>query len=270
MCNVRGAGSTVARRNPLALGLAAVALGLVLTGGPAAIGQAPLTANEILARSLAAHGGDRLSSWRTLAIDGTIEMDDGITYRAAYRVRAKQPDKLKVEQDMTVDRGGRYVYEYFLNGDQFWSRRNLIITKVDRRRLDRWMSQCYGIAYYVKQATASALKPEGTSDWLSKTSGSTYQPAEQRAAYVVSLTTAAGSADLYIDRKTFYLLEERAADLRRVYSAFRDFGGAVHPTRILEVTRGRNGEVFTPITYDAVRYDDPIEDWIFEEDKPKK
>jgi hypothetical protein len=64
----------------------------------------------VLARSVAAHGGDRLSSWRTLAITGTMEMEDGITYKAAYHVLAKAPDKLRVEQDMTVDLGGRLSY----------------------------------------------------------------------------------------------------------------------------------------------------------------
>src|SRR5512147_1839324 len=141
---------------------------LLVLAGVGAVRQAPPAASDVLARSLAAHGGDRLSSWKTLAINGTIEMEDGITYRAAYRLRAKQPGKLKVEQDMTVDRGGRYVYEYFRNGDQVWGRRNLIITQADARRLDRWMNQCYGVAYWVKQATSSTLKPEGTSDWLSK------------------------------------------------------------------------------------------------------
>jgi hypothetical protein len=131
------------------------------------------------------------------------------------------------------------------------------------------MNQCYGVAYYVRQATAAVLKPQATSDWLSK-SGTAYQTAEQRPAHVISVTTASGNADLYIDPMTFYLLEERAADVRRIYSMFRTFAGAVHPTRILEITRGRSGEVITPITYDSVQYDGPIEDWIFEEDMPKK
>ncbi len=249
--------------------IAVIVVALLLGSTAGARSQSPASGAGILAKSLAAHGGDKLSSWRTLAIDGTIEMEDGITYRAAYRLRARQPDKLKIEQDMTVDRGGRYFYEYFRNGDQTWARRNLILTQVDRRRLDRWMNQCYGVAYYAKQATASTLKAEGTSDWLSK-SGTAYLPAEQRPAYVVTVTTPTGTAELYVDPKTFYLLEERTADFRRIYSGFRDFGGTVHPTRILEVTRGRNGEVFTPITYDTVRYDGPLEDWIFEEDRPKK
>ena len=237
---------------------------------PAAHPRPPATAEEILARSVAAHGGARLSSWHTMALTGTIEMEDGITYRAAYRVLAKMPDKLKVEQDMTVDRGGRYVYEYFRNGSLAWSRRNLIPGKVDPARLERWMNQCFGVAYYAAHRTALALKPEATSDWLTR-SGAAWQVSERRPAYVLTATTSTGSTDLYIDKTTFYLLEEARLDLRRVYSGFRDFSGTRQPTRILEIGKGRNGgEVVTPITWDVVRYDAPIEDWVFEEDMPGK
>jgi hypothetical protein len=254
---------------PVLLGAVPV-LVLALGAQVALQARPPLTAEEVLARSVAAHGGARLSSWRTMAITGTIEMEDRITYRAAYRVQAKMPDKLKVEQDMTADRGGRYVYEYFLNGGQVWSRRNLIVGKADPTRLARWMNQCFGVAYYAKHATAIALKPEATADWLTK-SPSGYQVTERRPAYVVAVTTDAGAVDLYIDKTTFHLLQETATDSRRLYSAFREFAGTVHPTRILEITRGRNNaEVITPITYDAIVYDKPIEDWVFEEDMPKK
>jgi hypothetical protein len=254
-------------RTPLA---AVTVLVVVLVGYVALHARPPLTAQEVLARSVAAHGGARLSSWRTMAITGTIEMEDGITYRAAYRVQAKMPDKLKVEQDMTVDRGGRYVYEYFRNGSHAWSRRNLIVGKADPTRVERWMNQCFGVAYYAKHSTAIVLKPDATADWMTKSTDG-YQVTARRPAYVLTVTTDAGSADLYIDKSTFYLLQESTADSRRLYSAFRQFGGTVHPTRILEVTKGRNGaDLITPISYDVITYDGRIEDWIFEEDMPKK
>lgn len=230
----------------------------------------PATAQELLARSVAAQGGDRLSSWQTMAITGTIEMQDGITYRAAYRVQAKAPDKLKVEEDMTADRGGRYTYEYFRNGSQAWSRRNLIVGKADPLRLEHWMNQCFEVAYYAKHATAVALKEEATSDWLTK-SATGYQVSERRPAYVLTATTAGGAADLYIDKTTFYLLQETTPDSRRLYAGFREFAGTIHPTQILEITKSRNGaDVITPITYSSVRYNVPIEDWVFEEDMPKR
>ncbi len=255
-------------RSGLAQLVAQVVIALTVVAAESA--PVPLqTGDDLLARSFRAHGGEKLSSWRTIDITGTIDMEDGITYRSAYRIRARQPDKLKVDQDMTVARGGRYFYEYFRNGDLVWSRRNLVVGKADPARVARWMNQCFGVGYYAKQATAVALEGDGTSEWMTK-SGTAYQVSEQRPAHVVTVTLPAGSADLYIDKATFYLLEERTQDSRRLYSGFKTFEGRVHPTLILEITKGRNGEVFTPITYDNVRYDTPIEDWIFEEDMPAK
>jgi hypothetical protein len=100
--------------------------------------------------------------------------------------------------------------------------------------------------------------------------GTAYQVTERRPAYVVTVTLPAGSVDLLIDKTTFHLLEEVTPQGRRLSSAFRAFGGAVHPTRILEITRGRAGELVTPITWDEVRYGVAIDDWVFEEDMPRK
>jgi len=249
--------------------LTSMFLGFALIAGVHATPQAPAPVNDILARSLAAHGGDRLSSWQTMTITGTIDMEDGITYRAAYRIWAKAPDKLKVEQDMTVERGSRLTYEYFRNGSIAWSRRNLRPANTTLARLERWMNQCYGVAHYAKHATSVEVKPDASSDWMVKAAAG-YEVAESRPAYVLTVTLPSGTADLYIDKKTYRLLEEVTPEGRRLYAGFKDFGGTVHPTQILEVTKGRNALVYTPITYAAVRYGEPIEDWIFEEDMPKK
>ncbi len=258
-------------RSLLAGSLVLASFAIVAVGAEVAPRLQPApTAEQVLARSVAAHGGDRLSSWQTISITGTIEMEDRITYKAAYRLLARRPDKLKVEQDMTADRGGRYVYEYFRNGALTWSRRNLIPGKADPARLDRWMNQCFGIAYYARQATGVQLKTDATSDWMTR-SGTTWQVAERRPAHVLAVTTPTGSADLYNDPSTTYLLQETTPEMRRLYAGFRNFDGAIHPTRILEITKGRNGsEVITPITWDAIAYDPPIQDWVFEEDMPKK
>ena len=71
--------------------------------------QTAPTAKEIVARSVAAHGGDRLTSWKTLTIKGTVAMQDGITYNGAYTLLAKAPDRVRVEHDATADRGPRLL-----------------------------------------------------------------------------------------------------------------------------------------------------------------
>ena len=57
-------------------------------------------------------------------------------------------------------------------------------------------------------------------------------------------------------------------DGRRVFSGFTNFAGRTLPTKINEYTRSRQGETLTPIVWKSVKYDVPLEEWLFEEDKP--
>ena len=117
--------------------------------GPA---QSQMTPKDIIDRSVRAHGGDRLTNWDTMTIKGTVDMLDGITFRAAYRLFAKAPGKLRVEKDMTVVQGGRIFYDYFLNSGMVWNRRNLVPSSGNLDEMNRWMNQCYGIAYYANKS----------------------------------------------------------------------------------------------------------------------
>lgn len=218
----------------------------------------PSGPQDILRRSLAAHGGERLSRWHTLVIEGTVEMTDGIKYNAAYLLCAKTPGKLRVEHDMTADRG-RIFYEYFLNNGVAWSRRNLIPAAADVRQLERWWNQCFGIAYYAREAKSVEARGEAQVE---------YPAGSARSAYVLAVKGGSEPAELYIDKQTFYLLREDAGNVRRLYSDFRDFGGTVHPTLIFEVTRSKQGESVRPFRIRSVRYDEPVEDWLFAEDMP--
>jgi len=50
---------------------------------------------------------------------------------------------------------------------------------------------------------------------------------------------------------------------------FKNFGAVVYPTRVLDITVGREGrETVLPYTYESVTFDTPIEDWVFAEDRP--
>lgn len=235
-----------------------VAAALILQAAWACAPARPPGPREILRRSLAAHGGERLGSWRTLTVEGTVEMTDGIKYNAAYLLWAKMPGKLRVEHDMTADRG-RIFYEYFLNGGVAWSRRNLIPAAADARQLARWWNQCFGIAYYAERAESVEARGETQVE---------YPTGETRSAYVLAVHAGGEPAELCIDKGTFYLLREDAGNVRRLYGDFRDFGGTVHPTVIFEITRGKQGESIRPFRIRSVRYDEPIEDWLFAEDMP--
>jgi len=242
----------------------AAVLGLGLSA-PAA---AQPTAAEIVAQSVKAHGGDALTSWQTLKITGTVVMQDGIAYTGAYTLLAKAPDRLRVEHDATADRG-RAFYDYFLNGGVAWSRRNLIPGTLEVDRIQRWMDQCYGIAFYARPGVALELMPDGGSiDWPPPATPA--GPGSPRKVWLVAATVGTERRYLSIDQETNRLLLEATPQGSRYYWDFKTFDGMVMPTRILETTKTRQGQTQTPYTWTDVKRNVSIEDWRFTEDMPKK
>jgi hypothetical protein len=233
--------------------------------------RAAETAQSILARSIQAHGGDTLTAWKTMVVEGTIVVQDGVTYNAAYRLWAKRPGKLRVEHDLTADRGRRFD-QYFLNGGVSWMRRSLIVGAVPVARMQRWLDQCDGVAAYAKHSAAFTLQPDAVVQWQAPPVPGTSTPpaAESRAAWVLHATIDGAAVDLYIDKERGFLLQEVTPDVRRVFSGFTNFSGRTLATKINEFTRGRQGETLTPIVWKSVKYDVPVEDWLFDEDKPVK
>ena len=227
------------------------------------------TAAEIVAQSVKAHGGDALTSWQTLKITGTVVMQDGIAYTGAYTLLAKAPDRLRVEHDATADRG-RAFYDYVLNGGVAWSRRNLIPGALEVDRIQRWMDQCYGIAFYARPGVALERLPDAGLVWPPQVGAGAAAPAETRKVWVVAATVGPERRELSIDQETARLLQEVTPQSTRVYWDFKTFDGMVMPTRILEITKTRQGESRTPFTWIDVKRNLPIEDWRFTEDMPKK
>jgi hypothetical protein len=205
--------------------------------------------------------------WQTLTIKGTVRRQDGIAHNAAFLLRAQAPGRIRVDQDMTADRG-RAFYEYFLHDGVAWSRRNLVVADYDVARMQRWMDHCSGIAFYARQPGAMELRPDADVAWTPTGEAGPTPPPVTRRAWVVAVTVGTEVRELYIDRETSHFLKETTPSGSRVFSDFKTFGGVVWPTRILESTKTRQGETQTPFVYTAVTYNTPIEAWVFTEDKP--
>ncbi len=248
-------------------------IGLLLATWLFAVGasasRAAETAQDVLAKSIQAHGGDKLTTWKTMVVEGTIEMQDGIAYHAAYRLWAKMPGKLRVEHDLTADRGRRFD-QYFLNGGVSWMRRNLIVGTVRPARMQGWLDQCAGVARYAKHGAAFTLQPDAVVQWQvpADPGSNTLKVVESRPAWVLRATIDGAQVELHIDKERFFLLQETTPDSRRVFSGFTNFAGRMLPTKINEFAKTRQGETLTPITWKSVKYDVAVEDWLFDEDKP--
>jgi hypothetical protein len=86
----------------------------------------------------------------------------------------------------------------------------------------------------------------------------------------LEVKTGDTTAELCVDKKTYYLVQEGSGNARRLYRNFRDFDGTVWPTDILEISKGHQGESTTLFQFRSVQHDPPIEDWMFTEDMPAK
>jgi hypothetical protein len=229
------------------------------------------TPRDILGLSVKAHGGDSLTNWKSMTIRGTIDMADGITFRAAYLVFA-EPGKLRIERDMTVSQGGRYFYEDFLNGELAWNRRNLIPGRANLEEMKKKLRGCYGIAWYANKAESLVQKEDAVVEWREKPDlqSNDFKVVASRPAYVITATIGKEQTDLYIDKSTYFFLQEAAGRSRQIFWDFKKFGEVTMPTRLLEIATGPRGEQITPYGYDIVKFNVPIDGWLFTEDMPKQ
>ncbi len=234
-------------------------------------GVQTMSPKSILDRSVLAHGGGKLANWKSMTIKGTIDMMDGIAFRAAYLVFA-EPGKLRIERDMTVTQGGRYFYEDFLNNDVAWSRRNLVLERGNAEEMKKKLNQFHGISHYAVQAESLVRKDDAVVEWREKADlqSNEYKVVATKPAYVITATVGKEITDLYIDKSTFLFLQETTGRTKRIFWEFKKFGDVTMPTKILEVTAGSRGEQITPYTYEIVKFNVPIEDWLFTEDMPKQ
>jgi hypothetical protein len=130
------------------------------------------------------------------------------------------------------------------------------------------MDHCYGIAFYARPGVTLELMPEGTIDWPPPATPA--GPGSPRKVWVIAATVGTERRDLSIDQESARLLLEATPQGSRYYWDFKAFDGMLMPTRILEITKTRQGEARTPFTWTDVKRNVPVEDWRFTEDMPRR
>lgn len=216
----------------------------------------PQSAEELVALSIEAHGGDALTGWNTMIIKGETEYPDlGKLFRAEYLVYAEAGNKVRVEQDLTKFERGRLFFTSIYNDGTGWMQRNLKPAYNDRfsRDFKRNLSLCCGIKYYADNYDLTMLEDEQL---------------DGRDVYVLSATTETDTTKLFIDKKDFYLVREEYPRKTRIYSDFKDYGDLVLPAKTVDVIV-RQDTMRLTTHYNTVEFDVPIESWMFTEDMPK-
>jgi len=214
--------------------------------------------SEILSRSVEKHGSEALSNWETMVVKGEVVQEDIGFFRGEYLQYAQKPDKFRAERDLTKFERGRLFYTYIYNNGVGWMQTNLMPSYREQysKAFKRWLDRCDGIAYYAQNAEKLEKKPD------EKVNG--------KDAYVVSAIIDTDTTTLYIDKKNFHFVQDVYKNVTRIYSEFKKFGETIHATEIKEIqTRGENTSEVS-FKYNTIEYNVPIEQWIFEEDMPKK
>jgi outer membrane lipoprotein-sorting protein len=219
-------------------------------------GCAPQNAEEIVARSVEAHGGDGLTQWSSMVAKGKVHQKDGrLWFDGELIVYAQKPDKIRIERDLTKFERGRFFTSEIYNGGKGWILRNLIPYYRDelaaqyKAKLDR----CEGIAFHAVHADSLTLIGE--------------EEVDGKPAYVIEALAGDAKSTLFIDKESFYLVKEAYDDVTLHYSDFKRLGGAIRAGKVLEVTEGRR-TVEVTYTYDTIELDVDIDPALFEEDMP--
>jgi hypothetical protein len=85
--------------------------------------------------------------------------------------------------------------------------------------------------------------------------------------FVIEATLGEWTATLTIDQESSLLIKEEYDNITLVYSAFKELGGAIRPSKVHEVTTG-NRTVEITYTYNAIDVDVEIDPLLFEEEMP--
>ncbi|MFC1554070.1 hypothetical protein ACFL7D_05515 [candidate division KSB1 bacterium] len=232
----------------------------------------PETAEEVIERSVKAHGSEKLTNWSTKTILGTVVMNDGNFFNSAYRLYVEKPGKLREEIDQTVDKG-RIFTEEFLNDGVAWRRQNLMVRGGNVGQSTKKLEQCSGIAYYADKAEALLMKGEAEVEWKECENNNLqeFNVVDTKLAYVVAAVMGADTTELYFDKDNYYLILEKTGRSAKAYHDFKKVNGVVHAAKMNMISFDRRGnERIAPYKFETIEYNKAIDPKLFTEDMPAK
>jgi outer membrane lipoprotein-sorting protein len=227
---------------------------IVAIGGSAAIGQSP-TVDEIVARSLAAKGGEeRLRAVTSVKMTGRVKGPTGDMPITSW---AKRPNKMRREN---ITDGQTFVLGF--DGITVWRINPLVSTvpqeitgpQADRTRQDAGDFDTPLLDYKVRGSTVELVGTEAvqgiTMHRLKLTS-------KNRAIQEVYL-----NAETYLESRTVMQVEQgnRKATVALEFSNYKTVDGITVPFHVRQL---HNGQVVVEITYDSYEFNAPMADTLF-------
>jgi hypothetical protein len=238
---------------------AALAVALAQTG----TGGEQNEARALLEKSVEASGGmDAAGSWKTMVETGelTVHWEGWGSPRAKCSLRVMRPDKLVLDQDFSAY-DHPFFFTYYYNGGEVWAVVNLGVRQNARytEAMTRAMKNTGGMHYYLTGCDTFFCVDDVADDSLVVAS----------SVDRVGIVDDGDTVMVDLDKKTHLpvrLIREGGAD-QAFYRDYREAGRLTVPFRM---TVYQNGAVTADYVWERIAFDEPIDEAIFEEYRPKK
>lgn len=239
-----------------------LAAGSLLCGVSAQAGDDADAAKQLIAKSVDAMGGlEKATAWKT-----RVDKGDLISIRPGWgRLHAnctqyiKKPDKMKIDQDFSAYDHPFFLIYYYNEGD-VWVNVNLGIRQHPRytEQLTKTMRRVDGLAYFLAKCDTFFLVNDIPDDSL-------FTGSSLSRVGVVDL----GDTLLFdIDKDSMLPVRriEEGGNTHVIMDDYREVAGLKVP---FHITGYHGGVKAVEYTWKDISLDVPIDDAIFEEDRPK-
>ncbi|MBN1885068.1 MAG: hypothetical protein JW876_06055 [Candidatus Krumholzibacteriota bacterium] len=240
---------------------ALLALAAVLVFAAACEREETDPAKRVVMRAVKKMGGlDRLRGWTTRIERGhlTQERPGWGTLNAQVTSHVAKPDRVRLDQDFSAF-DHPFYYVYYLNGDDAW----MVVNMQERRHprvaenLEGYLERVDGLAWYAGEADTFFLVADVADDSL-------------LAAASIERIGCVHEGDT-----VFFDFDRESGMLRRLVedggasvSLYDDYRPVGRMKLAFHVLHYAGGVLESEYRWDSMEYDTPIEDAVFEENRP--
>jgi hypothetical protein len=254
-------------RNHTRLIVAGIALaGFVLV---AVLSAPPIGAKDedqgraLIEQAVKAVGGEKnAAAWKTLVETGelTVHWPGWGTPRAKCTLKVKRPDKLILDQDFSAY-DHPFFFTYYYNAGDVWAIVNLGVRQSPRytQAITRALNNAGGMYYYLSECDTFFVIPDVPDDSL-VTSAEIDR---------VGIVDNGDTVMVDLDKKTHLpvrLLRDGGAE-QALFADYKKTGSIKMP---FKMTVYQGGAVSAEYVWEEIKFDEPIDDKLFEEHRPAK
>jgi len=243
--------------------LAAFTFATILAVAPAGAGDKD-AARKLLEKSVEAIGGkDDCESWKTLVAKGelTVHWEGWGTPKADATLWVKRPDKMVLDQDFSANDHPFFFTYYYFAGD-VWAVVNLGVRQNPRytKMMTRALKNNHSVYYYLTECDTMWVVPDVPDDSL--VVGSTVDR--------VGVVDLGDTILVDLDKKSHLPIRqvEDGGNQHTLFQAWQKVHGDL--MRPYRVTVYQNGAVAADYRWEEFKFDVPLDDGLFEENRPAK